>query len=128
MPLEGQVDQAIEQLGIGDPGGLEKLGVDARLGEPGDRVDLVHHDLAVRAHEEVDSRHPLALGGDERVDGDLLDACGGIGGNPGRDDQLHPTVVVLRRVVVPLGFGDDLADDRHGRLAVAEDAALDFRP
>ena len=126
MALERERDQAVEELRVRDSRCLEELRVDARRREPRDRVDLVHDDLAVRAHEEVDARHPLALGGDERLDRELADARVRLGRDARRDDEVHAALVVLRRVVVPVGVRDDLADDRGDRVAVAEDAALDL--
>ena len=72
--LEREVDRALEQLGVRDSRRLEQLRVDARRGEAGHRVQLVDQHLAVVADEAVDARDPLALGGDERLDGELLDA------------------------------------------------------
>ena len=49
---------------------------------------------------------------------------------PRRDDQVHPALVVLGRVVVPVGPVEavriDLARQRRDRVAVAEHAALDL--
>src|SRR5215467_6498349 len=42
VPLEGELDQAIDQIGIGQARGRPHLGVGARRGESWDRVDLVH--------------------------------------------------------------------------------------
>ena len=80
------------------------------------------------AHEEVDPGHSLALGGDERVDGELAASVLRPLGDARRNDELHAAVVVLRRVVVPVGVRDDLADDRRDRVAVTENAALDLDP
>ena len=48
--------------------------------------------------------------------------------DPGRDDDVRAALVVLGRVVVPLGVRDDLADDGRERRGpdVAEHAALDL--
>ena len=80
------------------------------------------------ADEEVDARHALALASRRttstassrtRSSASARDARG--------DDELHPALVVLRRVVVPVARQrDDLADDRGDRVAVAEHAALDL--
>ena len=71
MALERERDESVEELRVGDSCRLEELRVHARRREAGDRVDLVDDDLAVGAHEEVDAGHPLALGGDERLDREL---------------------------------------------------------
>ena len=75
VAFERERDESVEELRVRDPGRLEELRVHARRREARDRVDLVHDDLAVRAHEEVDAGHPLALGGDERLDCELAHAC-----------------------------------------------------
>src|SRR4051812_46143467 len=72
MALERELDEAVDELGVRDPGGLEELRVDARGREAGDRVELVDEHLAFRLDEEVDACHPLALAGDERPHGELL--------------------------------------------------------
>ena len=117
---------SVEQLGVGDARRLEELRVDARRREAGDRVDLVDHDLAVGADEEVDAGHPLAFRGDERLDGEVAYSLVDFRRDPRRDHELHPALVVLRRVVVPLGVRHDLADDRRDRVAVPEHATLDL--
>ena len=48
--------EPVEQLRVGDAVGLEQLRVDARGGEPRDRVELVHQHPVV-LHEEVHPRH-----------------------------------------------------------------------
>ena len=69
MPLEGQLDQPVERLGVADPRCLEEPRPDARRGEARHRVQLVEDDLTVGlADEEVDAREALALRGDERLD------------------------------------------------------------
>src|SRR5438876_8673274 len=58
VPLEGELDETVEELAVRDAGGLEEPRVEARRGEPRDRVQLVYDHLAVRlADEEVDPRH-----------------------------------------------------------------------
>src|SRR5262249_4296041 len=44
VALERELDQAVEQLRITDPGRLEELRVHARRGKAGDRVQLVDED------------------------------------------------------------------------------------
>ena len=54
------------------PDAANSRAVEARRREPRDRVELVHHDLAVRlADEEVRARHALARRRDERSEGEL---------------------------------------------------------
>jgi len=79
MPLEGQLDQPVEQLRVGHPARLEQLGVDARLGEPGDRVDLVD-EHAIRAALERGGVGPDQI--DYVIMGQVLTA--GAGQNPAR--------------------------------------------
>src|SRR5882724_8977172 len=69
VALEGELDQPLEQVPVRDARGLEQLCVDARRGEAGNRVQLVHQHLAVLADEAVGASHPLALGRDERLHG-----------------------------------------------------------
>ena len=66
VALERQPAEAVDELRVGDPGGLHQLRVHARRREAGHRVQLVHqHPLAV--DEEVDPREPLAAGVRERL-------------------------------------------------------------
>ncbi len=111
VALERQLDQPVEQLRVADAGGLEEARVHARRREARDRVQLVDDHLAVLADEEVDARHPLALGRDEGVDRELLHAARRLVGNPRRHDDVGAALVVLGGVVVPLRVRDDLADD-----------------
>src|SRR5581483_7562187 len=60
-PLDGQVGEPLEQLAVRYAGCVEQPRVDARRGEPGNRVQLVDEHLAVVAHEAVGARHPLAV-------------------------------------------------------------------
>ena len=126
MAFERERHEPIEKLCVGDASRLEELRVHARRGEAGDRVDLVDDDLAVGAHEEVDAGHPLALGGHERVDGESAHVCVRLRGDASRDDEIHPALVVLRRIVVPVRVRDDLADDGRDRVAVAQNSTLDL--
>ena len=72
MPLQGELDEPVDELRVGDARVFEQLRVDARRGEAGDRVQLVQEHLALVADEEIDARHALALAGDEGTDGQLL--------------------------------------------------------
>ena len=132
VPLEREPDQPVERVRVAEARRLEQACPDARGREPGHRVELVEDDLAVAlAHEEVDSREALALGRDERLDGAPLEQLDRLLRKARRrDDELHPAVVVFRRVVVPLVLERvDLAGQRRDRRrhAVAEHAYLDLR-
>ena len=77
--------------------------------------------------EAVDARHPFALGDAERLHCRALHVFQDVLRQLRRDQQLHAAFVVLRLEVVPLvPERDDLARDRGYRLAVAENADLDF--
>src|SRR5512134_1089408 len=65
VPLQGEVDETLHELRIGQPGGLPHACVAARRGEARDRVDLVHQDAAA-LQEEVHPRHAGAVDGAER--------------------------------------------------------------
>src|SRR3990172_2177005 len=53
LALEGQLDQAGDEVAVGEAGVLPELGVHAHGREAGDRVDLVEPQAAVRGEEEV---------------------------------------------------------------------------
>src|SRR5262244_3488823 len=54
VPLEGELDQAIDEIGVGQARGRPHLGVGARRGESRDRIDLVHqHAIGPALDEEV---------------------------------------------------------------------------
>ena len=125
MALERHAHEPVEQLRVGDPVGLEQLGVDARGGEPGDRVELVHeHPVAL--HEEVHARHPGAADDPEHLDGQPPHRLERRLRQAGGHDQLHPAALVLGLVVVPAvaALQDDLARPRGDRVRVAEHRAL----
>jgi hypothetical protein len=130
VALERESDEAVEQVLVRDPRRREEARVEARRGEPRDRVELVHHDLAVRlAHEEVRPSHPLARSRDERLERELarpLDLCLRQAGRG--DDELRAALVVFRGVVVPVGVqrDDSTGERRDGIWQVAEDADLDL--
>src|SRR6266581_1522693 len=67
VALEGQRDQALDQLAVGEPRGLPEPRVGAGGGEAGDRVDLVQDD-AVPLEKEVDARHARSVDGAEGSD------------------------------------------------------------
>src|SRR4026207_1184134 len=72
--------------------------------------------------------HALALGSAERRHRELLHPLDRLLRHPRRDHELHAALVVLRRVVVPVGVGHDLTRNRRDRLLVSEHAALDLDP
>ena len=89
-------------IAVRDARRREELRVDARRGEAGDRVQLVHEHLAVVTDEHVDPRHALAFGGDERARRRAPARARLRVRDSRRHDQLHLALVVLGRVVVPL--------------------------
>ena len=79
--------------------------------------------------ETVDAGHPLALGDAERLDRRALDRFQHVLWQVRRDHELHPALVVLRLIVVPLvAEWDDLAGDDAIGLTIAEHADLDLDP
>src|SRR5207249_4448301 len=67
VALQAKLDQAVEQLRIGDPAGLPQLGIHADLGEAWHGVDLVEVDRAgVFVEEEIYPRQPAQVERDER--------------------------------------------------------------
>ena len=126
MLLEREADQPVAQLRVGDPAGLEELGVDAGLGEAGDRVELVDQDGLV-VDEEVAAPEARASAEGEDLQRELAHPLRGRLADPRRDAKLHPPRLVLRLVVVPVGVGEDLTGHGGDRLGVAENGALDLR-
>ena len=124
MPLERKLDQPVEQRCVRDSARLEQLRIDARRGEPGDRIELVDDHGPVRADEEVHAGHAFAVGGDERRDGDVPNPTEHILWQPCGNDQLHAAVRVLRVEVVPVRVGDDLSDRRGNGTTIPQDADL----
>src|SRR5262245_10405544 len=73
MSLEGERDQAVDQIGVGEAGGLPHLGVAAGRREARDRVDLVHqHQVGPAIEEEVAAGHSRALHGAESRDREFM--------------------------------------------------------
>src|SRR5882672_3581382 len=68
VTLQGEIDEALHDVGIGEAGGLPHLGVTARRGEPRDGVDLVHEDRAGVVQEEIHPGHAGAVDRAERRD------------------------------------------------------------
>ena len=88
VAFDRQPAEAVEQLRVGDPGGLHQLRVHARRREAGHRVQLVHqHPLAV--DEEVHSCEPLAAGVLECLQRELLHPLSRARGDPRGHLQLH---------------------------------------
>ena len=113
MALDRELDEAVAELRVGDPAGLEQLRVDAGLGEAGHRVDLVDQHLAVGLDEEVAAGEAGAAGEGEDRGGELADARRSSAREIGAGTaQLHAALAVLGLEVVPLGVGDDLARQR----------------
>src|SRR5438552_14581506 len=122
----GQLDQAVDQLRVGNARGLPHLRVHGDRGEAGDRVDLVHHDLLRFHQEEVDPGHARAVDGPERHDRGALDLPGHRRREVGRHLECGALVQILRPVVVELRVGDDFSWDRGDGVVVAEHSALDL--
>src|SRR5438067_1050476 len=125
MPLEGQLDEPVDQLRVRDPGRFPQLRIHRDRREPGDRVDLVQHDI-VALEEEVHARHPRATDRAERLDRVLADLLRDRLGDRRRDEQLAPLDQVLRFVVVELVRGDHLAEPGRFGLVVPEDRAFEL--
>ena len=49
QPVDGQVDEAVQELRVTDTAGVPELGVHRDRGETRDRVQLVHHEHTVGA-------------------------------------------------------------------------------
>jgi hypothetical protein len=133
----GEGDQAIDELFVGDAGGLPEFWVHADAGEAGHCVDFVEVDAggfgllalpcsALGLHEEVDAGEAGAVAGAEGGDGHFADLSGfGLGENRG-DDGNAGGGVVLGVVIVEFGAGDDFSDDGSFGGVVAEDGYFEF--
>src|SRR2546426_11274798 len=108
VALEGQRDQALDQLAVGEPRGLPEPRVGAGGGETGDRVDLVQ-DHAVPLEEEVDARHARGVDGGEGGHGELAHARRERGPDGRRHRATRLALSALRTVDVPLSVVRDLA-------------------
>src|SRR4029077_12117746 len=124
--LEGEGDEAGDQLRIGDAGGLPEPRVRAGRGEARDRVDLVHEHAPLALDEEVDPRHARAVGGLEGAERERPDLLGHVGRQRRRDLERGLPRAVLRVVVVPLAGEGHLAGHRDQRLVVAQHRDLDL--
>jgi hypothetical protein len=97
MALDGEVDQPLDQLAVGDAGLLPEAGVHRDGGEPGQRVDLDALHLAGRLYEEVDAGHPGAVQRAEGADRELLRARSGRLVHAGRDATLDTLTVTCSK-------------------------------
>src|SRR2546425_1242747 len=108
LALERELDQAVEQLAVAEPGSLPHSRVPARRGEPGDRVDLVDED-PIALEKEVHPRHAGAVDGAVRLERERADPPGRLGRKGGWHRESRLAIRILRRVVV------ELARDAPGR-------------
>src|SRR6266508_2926155 len=127
MTLDGELDQAVDQRGVAEPGGRPHLRVAARRGEAGDRVDLVDQH-AIALEKKVDARHARTVDRAEGGDRQLADPPSGLGRHGRRHRDSRLALQVLGRIVVPVGVVTDLARERSDRLVVAEHAHFDLTP
>src|SRR2546426_196028 len=125
LALERELDQAVEQLAVAEPGSLPHSRVPARRGEPGDRVDLVDED-PIALEKEVHPRHAGAVDGAVRLERELADPPGRLGRKGGWHRESRLAIRVLRRVVVELARVRDLAGQGGHGLVVPEHAHLDL--
>src|SRR5437867_2097955 len=113
LALERELDQAVEQLAVAEPGSLPHSRVPARRGEPGDRVDLVDED-PIALEKEVHPRHAGAVDGAVRLERERADPPGRLGRKWGWHREPRLAIRVLRRVVVELARVRDLAGQAVG--------------
>src|SRR5947199_43484 len=125
LALERELDQAVEQLAVAEPGSLPHSRVPARRGEPGDRVDLVDED-PIALEKEVHPRHAGAVDGAVRLERERADPPGRLGRKWGWHREPRLAIRVLRRVVVELARVRDLAGQGGHGLVVPEHAHLDL--
>src|SRR5688572_8037321 len=108
VALQGQLEEALDEVGIGQAGGLPHPRVPAGRGEAGNGVDLVHEDRAA-LEEEVYPGHAGAVDGAEGLHRQLTEARGQLGRQRRGAHQPGLALRVLGRIVVPLTLVDDLA-------------------
>src|SRR5207253_5166260 len=125
LALERELDQAVEQLAVAEPGGLPHPRVAARRGEAGDRVDLSDED-PIALEKEVHPRHAGAVDGAVRLERERADPAGRLGRKRRGQRESRLAIRVLRRVVVELDRVRDLAGQGGHGLVVAEHAHLDL--
>src|SRR5215510_1935726 len=99
--LESELEQALDERVVVQPGGLPEPGVGAGRGEPGNGVDLVDEG-AVALEEEIDPGHPGAVDGPEGSHGQLSQSGRDLGRHRSGDGDAGLPLRVLGRVVVPL--------------------------
>src|SRR5215212_9946677 len=105
MAFEGQLNEAVEEIFVGETTGGPELRVDARWGKAGDGVDLVDQQpVGAAFEEEVDARHARRVYGLEGRAGHAPYLLRGLFRNGGRGDELHSTLDVLGLVVVEVAF------------------------
>src|SRR5581483_948760 len=100
MTLERQLEEPVEQLRVGQPARSEQRPEYARLGETGDRVELVDkHPLFL--DEEIHPGKATAAGQQEGPQRQLPNGLADVLRDTCRDDQPHLPGGVLGLVVVP---------------------------
>src|SRR5438034_4858278 len=119
LALERELDQAVEQLAVAEPGSLPHSRVPARRGEPGERVDRVDEDPTA-LEKEVHPRHAGAVDGAVRRERERADPPGRLGRKWGWHREPRLAIRVLRRVVVELARVRDLAGQGGHGLVVPE--------
>ena len=127
MAFEGEIDEAVDELFVGEAGGLPQLWVHGDRGEAGHSVDLINKDAGLRfflaslplgfagaawrggLHEEVDAGEAGAVAGVEGGEGHRADllrfGLREFGGDDG-DGWVLRRVGVLGDIVVELAVGD----------------------
>jgi hypothetical protein len=127
VALEGEADEAVDELVVGHARRRPQLREHRPRREAGDGVDLVDEQAPPRLLvEEVHAGHALGPQRGGGGDGQGPDLVGHPGGQLGGDDERGAVPGVLVVVVVELGAGDDLTGDRGRQLPGAEHAALDL--
>src|SRR3972149_10924613 len=124
VSLQRQLDEAGDELRVGEPGLLPQLGVHAHGGEAGDRVHFVQDEVSLRRQEEVHAGQPGAVDGFVGSEGQGTGLIGRLRRDVGGDVQARAGVVVLGVVVVELALERDLAYRRRFGLVVAQDRHL----
>src|SRR3990172_12184471 len=94
VALQRQLDEAGDQVAVGEARVLPELGVHAHRREAGDGVQLVEEDAAVRRQEEVDARQAGAVDRLVRLQRPPPDALPGCSRDIGRDAQVGSRSIV----------------------------------
>src|SRR5262249_53107017 len=127
VALERELDQPVEQRGVGQAARLPQPREHRRLGEARQAVDLVDEEGAARAlHQEVDAAESLAVEDLAGADREALHLARLLLVELRRDEELRVLVDVLRLVVVELVAGADLARQRGLEALAAEQRDLDL--